>query len=114
MLMLDQWEQTAVYNPADPTQKKIEKYVGIPGQYASFYFNRVPVQGQLQGQVKGPFASAVVTGAGIFTGIALAGFGIGLASRLIARARGKKHISGLAGWRRLFKRRMKQKKGRRR
>lgn len=49
MLMLDTWAQTAVYNPADPTQKKIEKYAGIPGQYATFYFNRVPNPGSLKG-----------------------------------------------------------------
>lgn len=49
MLSLDTWQQTAVFNPADPTQKKIEKYVGIPGQYATFYFNRVPNPGTLKG-----------------------------------------------------------------
>lgn len=49
MLMLDTWEQTAVFNPADPTQKKIEKYAGIPGQYATFYFNRVRTPGTLKG-----------------------------------------------------------------
>lgn len=49
MLSLDTWQQSATFNPADPTQKKIEKYVGIPGQYASFYFNRVPNPGTLKG-----------------------------------------------------------------
>jgi len=49
MLSLDTWQQTATFNPADPTQKKIEKYVGIPGQYATFYFNRVPNPGTLKG-----------------------------------------------------------------
>jgi hypothetical protein len=49
MLMLDTWEQTAVFNPADPTQKKIEKYAGIPGQYATYYFNRVPTTSVLKG-----------------------------------------------------------------
>lgn len=49
MLSLDTWQQSATFNPADPTQKKIEKYVGIPGQYATFYFNRVPNPGTLKG-----------------------------------------------------------------
>lgn len=49
MLALDQWEQTGIFDPADPTQKKIESYVGLPGGYGSFYFNRVPVSGQLRG-----------------------------------------------------------------
>jgi hypothetical protein len=49
MLMLDTWEQTAVFNPADPYQKKIEANVGIPGGRATFYFNRVPNPGSLAG-----------------------------------------------------------------
>ncbi len=49
MLSLDTWQQSATFNPSDPTQKKIEKYVGIPGQYATFYFNRVPNPGTLKG-----------------------------------------------------------------
>lgn len=48
-LALDTWVQSPTFNPADPTQKKIEKYVGIPGQYATFYFNRVPNPGALKG-----------------------------------------------------------------
>lgn len=53
-LMLDTWQQTAVYNPADPTQKKIETWAGIPGQMATFYFNRVPNPGTLKGRFRGP------------------------------------------------------------
>jgi branched-subunit amino acid ABC-type transport system permease component len=108
MHMLDTWEQTAVFNPADPTQKKIEKYAGIPGAYASFYFNRVPNPGTLQG----PFTSGVATGAGLFVGLAIAGVGIGVASHLFARARGKKHVAGLAGWRRIFSRMYKKRRRR--
>lgn len=60
MLMLDTWEQTAIFNPADPTQKKIEKFAGIPGQYATYYFNRVANPGQLQGYptVPSPYHSS--------------------------------------------------------
>jgi hypothetical protein len=63
--MLDQWQQSAVFNPGDPTQKKIEQYTGIPGGYSSFYFNRRPVQGQLDG----PFTSGIATGAGVTIGV---------------------------------------------
>ena len=111
MQILDQWQQSAVFNPTDPTQKKIEKYAGIPGQYASFYFNHVPVQGQL----KGPFTTGIATGAGIFVGAALAGLGLGIAGNLIKKMRGGKPFpgtAGLGGWRRIFNRR--RKKGRRR
>ncbi len=116
MQMLDQWEQTATFNPTDPTQKKIEKYAGIPGAYASFYFNRVPVQGQL----KGPFTTGIATGAGILIGVTLAGIGLGFAGGLIKKARGGKPLpgmsglGGLRGWRRIFSRRYKSRKGRRR
>lgn len=97
MLMLDQWEQTAVFQPNDPTQKKITKYAGIPGQYATFYFNRVPVQGEL----KGPFTSGISTGAGITIGLVLAsvvigGVGYGLRRAGVLKL-GKKPSSGTAG-----------------
>lgn len=95
MQMLDQWEQTAVFNPNDPTQKKISKYAGIPGQYATFYFNRVPVQGEL----KGPFTSAIGTGAGITIGVLLATTVIGAAGWALRRAGvlklSKKPLSGV-------------------
>ena len=67
MLMLDTWEQTAVFNPADPTQKKIEKFAGIPGQYATYYFNRVANPGQLQGYptVPSPYRSSYALRGGL-------------------------------------------------
>ena len=40
MHMLSAWEQTAVFNPADPTQLKIERYAANPGGYTTYYFNR--------------------------------------------------------------------------
>jgi hypothetical protein len=49
MLMLDTWRQTAVFNPSDPTQKKISTYAGIPGQYATYYFNREANTSSLRG-----------------------------------------------------------------
>lgn len=80
--LLDTWEQTAVFNPNDPTQKKITKYAGIPGQYATFYFNRVRTPGEL----KGPFTSAIGTGAGIAFGMLLASVAIGAAGYGLRRA----------------------------
>lgn len=72
MLMLDQWEQSAIYDPADPTQKKIETYVGLPGGYATFYFNRVPVSGGLRGLAGSSpvtWRSLVLTGALVYGGL---------------------------------------------
>lgn len=75
MLMLDQWEQTGVFNPTDPTQKKIESYSGVPGAYATYYFNRVPTTGQL----RGPFTESIGRGAGLLTGAFIASIAIGAA-----------------------------------
>ncbi len=93
MLSLEQWKQTAVFEPANPSQKKIEKYAGIPGAYATYYFNRVPVQGQL----KGPFTDGVATGAGIWIGLAVTGLAIGLGYKAYGKLRGKKASSGTSG-----------------
>ena len=59
-VMIEQWRQSGIFNPTDPTQKKIERYTGVPGGYSSFYFDRVPITGNL----KGPFTTAIGTGAG--------------------------------------------------
>jgi hypothetical protein len=75
MLMAEQWQQSGVFNPTDPTQKKIERYFGVPGAYGTIYYNRVPVTGTL----KGPFTSAIGQGAGLLLGAFLASLGIGAA-----------------------------------
>lgn len=46
---LTTYEQTPLFDPYNPNQKQIERYVGIPGGYGSFYFNRVPTKSALQG-----------------------------------------------------------------
>jgi hypothetical protein len=106
MLMLDQWEQTAVFNPGDPTQKKIEQYTGIPGGYSSFYFNRRPVQGQLDG----PFTSGIATGAGVTIGVLFGTLMIGVGAWGLRKAGILKKkpagVSGLGFFR--FKRRRKR------
>jgi hypothetical protein len=48
MLMTQTWEQTAIYNPNDPTQRTRRVWAN-PGGYASFYWNRVPDAGVLKG-----------------------------------------------------------------
>lgn len=42
MILLDTWQQTALFDPTNPGQRTIESYTGLPGGYSSFYFNRVP------------------------------------------------------------------------
>jgi hypothetical protein len=84
MLSLETWEQTAIFDPANPSQKKIEKYVAIPGGYGTFYFNKVPTTSQLQG----PFTSGISTGAGV-------GIGLVIASVVLGGATWAAHKSGL-------------------
>lgn len=48
MLTTTTWEQTAIYNQNDPEQR--ERVVRInPGNFGSFYWNRVPDAGSLKG-----------------------------------------------------------------
>jgi len=103
MHSVEQWQQSAVFNPTDPTQKKIERYVGVPGGYATFYFNRVPVTGNL----KGPFTTAIGTGAGLTIGVLLGTLLISAGAWGLRKAGVlKKPLSGPKfRFKRLFKRR---------
>jgi hypothetical protein len=99
MHMLDAWEQTAVYCPSDPTQKKIEKYAGVPGAYASFYFNRVPVGGQLKGAVQ-LLGATPITWRSLFWTLLIVGGGIWGAKKLGVDKKAKqvlRKIPGLSG-----------------
>lgn len=49
MHLLKQYEQVAVFDPTNPNQRSISRRVGVPGGWASFYFNEVPVTANLQG-----------------------------------------------------------------
>jgi hypothetical protein len=42
MHALAQWEQSPTFDPYNPNQIIRERYVGIPGGYGSFYFNKQP------------------------------------------------------------------------
>lgn len=70
MIKLDQWQQSAVFEPDNPGQQIQEHYTGLPGNYSSFYWNRVPVEATLSGV----FAEARSKGvkAGLIMGALLA------------------------------------------
>jgi len=53
MLTLKTYEQTGIFDPTNPTQRKREVYTGIPGGYGSFYWNVMPNEAQLKG-LRGP------------------------------------------------------------
>jgi hypothetical protein len=95
MLSLETWEQSAIFNPADPTQKKIEMYAGIPGQYASYYFNKVPTTSQLSGL----FSDGITTGAGVGIGLVLVSLAIGAGAWAAHKTgllkRGRKKLDGI-------------------
>lgn len=102
MLTIENWEQSAVFDPTDPTQKKIEKYVGVPGGYGSFYFNRVPVNGALQGGIirgglRGPFSSGISTGAGITLGLLIGSLAIAGGQWALRKAGVIKKPAGVSG-----------------
>src|SRR5689334_1631648 len=48
MLMTTTWEQTAVYDPNNPSQRNRVVWAN-PGGYASYYWNQVPDAGALSG-----------------------------------------------------------------
>ena len=81
MLMSTTWQQTAVYNPTDPTQRNRVVYASPQG-WSSYYWNRVPDAGALQGLGEG-FSSLpqvaqiaiVALGAGVVGYIGYAKFG---------------------------------------
>jgi hypothetical protein len=52
MQVLKTFEQTWQFKPGDPNQYQREAYVGVPGGYGSFYFDRVPNTATL-GNVRG-------------------------------------------------------------
>jgi hypothetical protein len=49
MLALKTYQQTGIFDPYNPTQRKREVYTGIPGGYGSFYWNVQPNTAQLGG-----------------------------------------------------------------
>jgi hypothetical protein len=54
---LKTYEQTAVFDPTDPTQRIRTVYTALPGGYGSFYWNVQPNESSLQGLGAGMFDS---------------------------------------------------------
>jgi hypothetical protein len=77
MISLDQWKQSAVFEPDNPGQQIQEHYTGLPGGYSSFYWNRVPTQATLQG------LRDAATASGIKTGLLVAGMILALGSGFV-------------------------------
>ena len=103
MHSLETWQQTAVFDPANPYQKKIEMYAGIPGQYASYYFNPVPTTSTLKGPNLlglGTFTDGFTTVLGVVAGVALivgGGYWAARKTGLIKKKHKGSHVAGL-GW----------------
>lgn len=49
MLAIKTYQQTGLFDPYNPTQRKREVYTGIPGGYGSFYWNVQPNTATLGG-----------------------------------------------------------------
>lgn len=74
MLMSTTWEQTAIYNPNDPTQRNRVVYAS-PRGWTSYYWNRVQDAGTLNGLGTGFSSLPQAAQIGIVTLIAaVAGF----------------------------------------
>lgn len=46
---IQMWEQAAQYDPTNPNQITHVRYAGIPGGYASYYYNKIPNTSTLLG-----------------------------------------------------------------
>lgn len=74
MLMSTTWQQTAELNPSDPYQRTRAVYAS-PGGWTSYYWNRVPDAGVLNGLGAGFSALPQMAQIGIVTAVsALVGY----------------------------------------
>lgn len=76
MHQMTQWAQSPTFDPYNPNQIIRERYVGIPGGYGSFYFNKQPTTvSQVLGGLKG-FSDLPVWSQALVVGglAAIAGF----------------------------------------
>lgn len=106
MQMLTQWEQTAVFNPSDPTQLKIARYAANPGGWTTYYFNRVKPTGALAGPtLGGPFTDGIANGIGFVVGAAVLTTVFGVAHGYLAKKGKGSAVAGVAG---IFKRRRRR------
>jgi hypothetical protein len=99
MHSLATWEQSPTFDPTNPNQIVREAYVGIPGGYGSFYFNRVPTESKLSSALNG--LGAGLTGLPVWGQVAILAGLAGLAGFLGVKYVGPKvGLSGLMGTRR--------------
>lgn len=49
MHLIQSYQQTGIFDPTDPNQRIREGYAGLPGQWTSYYWDRVNNGSQLQG-----------------------------------------------------------------
>lgn len=68
MHLLKTYEQTGIFDPTNPTQRKREVYTGIPGGYGSFYWNVVPTDAGLKGAGLGFWTSIPSWGQALLVG----------------------------------------------
>jgi hypothetical protein len=95
MHSLATWEQSPIFDPTNPNQIVRETYVGIPGGYGSFYFNRAPTESTLSG------LGAGLTGLPVWGQVAILGGLAGLAGFLGMKYIGPRvGLKGLMGTRR--------------
>lgn len=102
--IISTWEQSAQFEPNNPNQISYQRYVGIPGGYGTFYYNKVPTTAQLQGLGTSSFASlpdwaqiGIVAGLGLVGGYFATKKGY---PWLQKRARFGRHRAQLSGRRR--------------
>jgi hypothetical protein len=86
--MISMWEQAAEFDPTNPSQINHVRYAGIPGTYASYYYNRVPTTAQLNGlfDTLPDWATAGIVG--------LFGLGLGFFGARAYKKRKGKSLSG--------------------
>ena len=92
MHSLATWEQSPTFDPYNPNQIVRETYVGIPGGYGSFYFNKVPTETTLGGLGAGLTGLPVIAQVAIIATLAAtAGF---LAVKYVGPKVGLKGLAG--------------------
>mgnify|MGYP000505845797 CR=1 FL=1 len=100
MQIVTAWEQTPYFEPNNPNQIMQEHMVGTGGDrgYASFYWNQVPVPGELFGPGLG-FASSKLGMFAAGAGLLAVGAGIIFAITAAAKSKAKsRRLAQYGGW----------------
>lgn len=91
------WQQVGTFDPSNPNQRAIERYVGVPGGYGSFYFDKVPTTSSLMGP--GGFGATGIASLPDWAQVALAA-GVAVGGYAAYRHFSAKKAAGLRGARR--------------